>query len=241
MPDYIIELRMTEKASKDQILKLLREKVALKQEVSDVTHEVFAELKIILKQLFSDIEKEVLRLKKNIPMAYQERGDFEVVLTIADDTLVFLMHTNVFTFEKNHEIWKNSYVQKHPLCVFCGKIYVYNFLSDSFKYNRTNDVGYLIARVFINRERHFFVEGKRQLGFLFNDFQHDVLNEQRIREVLEATILYSLDFDPFTPPYDQMTPISVQAVLETSLLTKIATGKRLGFRFQADKGGIEMP
>ncbi|HNQ61604.1 MAG TPA: hypothetical protein PKJ62_04370 [Bacteroidia bacterium] len=232
---------MSEKTSKDKILNLLREKVALKQEVSDVTHEVFAELKIILKQLFSDLEKEVLRLKKNIPMSYQERGDFEVVLTIADDTLVFLMHTNVFTFEKDHGIWKNSYIEEKPLCVFCGKIYIYNFLSDSFKYNRTNDVGYLIARLFVNRERHFFVEGKRQLGFLFNDFQHDILNEDRIRDVLEAAVLYSLDFDPFTPPYDQMTPISVQSVLETSLLTKIATGKRLGFRFQADKGGIEMP
>lgn len=226
---------------KDKILKLLKEKVALKQQISELTHDVFHELKVMLKELFLDLQKEIAKLGKDIPMEYQERGDFEVVLTIADDTLVFLMHTNIFTFEKDHEIWKLSYVQNDPMNVFCGKIYVYNFLSDSFKYNRTNDVGYLIARIFINRERHFFVEGKRQLGFLYNDFQHAVLDNSRIREVLESAILYSLDFDPFTPPYDQLSPISVQDVLETSLMTKIATGKRLGFRFQADTGRIEMP
>jgi hypothetical protein len=227
---------MTVQKPGELILQLLREKVALKQEVSELTHLVFDELKSTLKEVFNEIQKEVGNLKKSIPMQYQERGDFEVVFTIADDTLVFLMHTNVFTFEKEHEIWKSSYVQKNPLCVFCGKIYIYNFLSDSFKYNRTNDVGYLIARIFINRERHFFVEGKRQLGFLYNDFQNDLLDRKRIRDVVESAILYSLDFDPYTPPYEQLSPISVQDVLETSLQTKITTGKRLGFRFQADTG-----
>ncbi|TAH42558.1 MAG: hypothetical protein EYC69_04795 [Bacteroidetes bacterium] len=232
---------MSEPTPKEKIIELLREKIALKQEVSDLIHEVFDDLKDILKEMLADLQLEMAKLKKVIPMSYQEKGDFEVVLTIADDTLVFLMHTNVFTFDKSHEIWKNSYVEKNPLCVFCGKIYIYNFLSDSFKYNRTNDVGYLIGRIFINRQKHFFVEGKKQLGFLFNDFQNDILEKKRLREVLEASILYALDFDPYTPPYEQLTPISVQAVLETSLLTKIATGKRLGFRFQADTGSIEMP
>ncbi len=232
---------MSTDASRDKILNLLREKVALKQEVSELIQEVFADLKLNLKELFLTLQTEIEKLKKDIPLSYLEKGDFEVVFSIGDDTLVFLMHTNVFTFNKDHMIWKNSYVQENPLNVFCGKIYVYNFLSDSFKYNRTNDIGYLIGRIFINREKHFFVEGKRQLGFLYNDFQHDVLDKTRIREVLESSVLYSLDFDPYTPSYDQMSSISVQDVLETSLLTKIATGKRLGFRFQADTGSIEMP
>jgi len=33
-------------------------------------------------------------------------------------------------------------------------ISIYNFLSDSFKFNRVNDIGYLIARVFTNKENH---------------------------------------------------------------------------------------
>ena len=42
---------------------------------------------------------------------------------------------------------------------YCGVINMYNFLSDSFKYNRENDLGYLIGRMFINKE-NTFVEGK---------------------------------------------------------------------------------
>ena len=54
-------------------------------------------------------------------------------------------------------------------------INIYNFLADSFKYNRLNDVGYLVGRVFLNKDLHYFVEGKRQLGFLYNDFVNDKL------------------------------------------------------------------
>ena len=44
-------------------------------------------------------------------------------------------------------------------------INIYNFLSDSFVYDRERDLGYLVARVFLNKEGHFFVQGKKQLGF----------------------------------------------------------------------------
>lgn len=45
---------------------------------------------------------------------------------------------------------------------YCGLV-IYNFLSDSFrKFNRNADEGYLIGRIFINRERRYFVEGKQQ-------------------------------------------------------------------------------
>ena len=105
-------------------------------------------------------------------------------------------------------------------------------------YNRPNDLGYLIARIFINKENHYFVEGKRQLGFLYNDFSSLEFNEEAVRKVLESAILYSLDFDPFTPPYDQVIQVTVGEIQETEVQAKIATGKRLGFRFQTDSGAI---
>ena len=39
----------------------------------------------------------------------------------------------------------------------------------------SNDLGYLIGRIFINHENHFMVQGKRQLGFLYNDFINQLL------------------------------------------------------------------
>jgi hypothetical protein len=118
-------------------------------------------------------------------------------------------------------------------------INVYNFLADSFKYNRVNDTGYLVARCFINNEKHFFIEGKRQLGFLYNNFASETIDNKKIRSILESTILYSMDFDLLTPPYDTMKELSVMDIFEVTNAVKIKTAKRLGFKFQADSDNIE--
>src|SRR5436190_22880765 len=110
-------------------------------------------------------------------------------------------------------MWKTSYVRDNPARSFCGMIYVYNFLADSLKYNRASDVGYMIARVFTNNELHYFVEGKRQLGFLYNDFANKVIDKKGLRDVVESAIIYALDFDLFTPPFDEMQEVSVSQIM----------------------------
>jgi hypothetical protein len=223
--------------SRELILKTIHEKVQLKMEVSRHTSEGFMLLKKTLSVMQVELKSAISKSDpKSNAVNYIDKGDFEAEFSIVDDTIVFLMHSNVFTFESNHEIWKSSYVQQDHSRAYCGKIYVYNFLSDSFKYNRTNDIGYLIASIFINKENHFFVEGKRQLGFLYTDFANAEFNNESIRKVIESSLLYSLDFDPYSPPYEQMSQITVQDVLNTTMQSKIATGKRLGFRFQVDGG-----
>lgn len=220
----------------EKILSLLQEKVVLKQTVAELTMSSFKELKQTLKVVFDELKSELEKLGVQVPMEYRERGDFQAEIMIADDYIVFLLQTNVFTFDSDHEVWKTSYVKDDASRSFVGKIYVYNFLSDSFTFNRPNDIGYLIARIFINKDNHFFLEGKRQLGFMYNDFANAIFDSGSMRKVLESTILYSLDFDSFTPPYETVQQISVGEIQESSLLAKIATGKRLGFRFQADTG-----
>jgi hypothetical protein len=101
-----------------------------------------------------------------------------------------------------------------------------------------NDLGYLIGRIFTNKENHYFLEGKRQLGFLYNDFVHATVDEKAIRAVLESTILYCLNFDLYTPPFDSIKEISVSEMQAASESMQIKTGKRLGFRFQADNDEI---
>lgn len=224
--------------SRDLILKLMKEKVALKQTVGELARAGFNELKQTLRLIHDELQAESKRSGQKIPLGFQDKGDYQVDFMIGDDYLVFMLHTNVFTFETDHEVWKTSYLKEDATRSFVGKIFVYNFLSDSFTFNRPNDIGYLIARIFINKENHYFVEGKRQLGFLYNDFANAVFDKAAVRNILESSILYSLDFDPFTPPYDRIQQISAGEVMEASMQAKIATGKRLGFRFQADTGGF---
>lgn len=224
---------------RELILRTLKEKSVLKQDVYRQTKSVFMEFKLVVKEVVNDFKDKMAAIDKRIIIAYKDKGEFEFELIIAGDILIFHMHTNVFEFDKSHPIWKTSYVRDNEMNSFCGIINVYNFLSDSFKYNRVRDIGYLIARVFVNRELHYFVEGKRQLGFLYNDFVHGIINKQEVVKIVESSILYCLNFDLFTPPFETVKEVSVLEMIEAADIMQITTGKRLGFRFMSDLDPIE--
>ncbi|HRS53157.1 MAG TPA: hypothetical protein P5250_00435, partial [Bacteroidales bacterium] len=111
---------------------------------------------------------------------------------------------------------------------------MYNFLGDSIKYNRLDDLGYLVARIFINKEFHFCVEGKRQIGFMYNNFPYETIDTKSLKKILETAIIYCVDFDLLTPSFDEVKVVTVEAMTEQNLLNNLRTGKRLGFRYQAD-------
>ncbi len=230
---------MSPKSTKDLIVQLLKEKAAFKQEVFYKTIENFQELKDVVRDIVNELRPVAAKIDKRLVVEYKDKSEFELELRVAGDVLIFHMHTNVFEFDTSHQVWKTSYVKEQPSRSFCGMISVYNFLADSFKYNRTNDLGYLVARIFMNSEDHYFVEGKRQLGFLYNDFANATLNAEELRKIVESSIVYCLNFDLFTPPFEEMKVVSLAQVLEESSMMQIKTGKRLGFRFQADTDHAE--
>lgn len=224
---------------RDIIMKLLKEKSSLKQDIYQNSMKQFGDLKSVLRHVAEELNTEIQKIDPRIIIEYRDRGEFEVELRVAGDVLIFHMHTNVFEFDKSHPLWKTSYVKENPSNSFCGMIVVYNFLADSFRFNRVNDVGYMVARIFLNHENHFFVEGKRQMGFLYNDFVNSVLDKETLCKIVESTVIYSLDFDLFTPPFDSVKEVSVSEIQEAANSMAIKTGKRLGFRFQADSDQIE--
>lgn len=211
----------------------------MKQDVFTNTLHTFKLLKASAKQIASDLKTDAAAIDKRIIIEYREKGEFEFELRVAGDLLVFSMHTNIFEFDKAHQIWRSSYVKEDNSRTFCGIINIYNFLNDSFLYNRINDVGYVIGRIFVNKENHYFIEGKRQLGFLYNDFVHDVIDEKAIKSVMESTILYCLIFDLLTPPFDSIKEVSVSDMQAANESMQIKTGKRLGFRFQVDSDEVD--
>ncbi len=225
--------------AKKLILDTLKTKACLKQSVFKKTKEVFLDFKKEAEGLSRDLKTEMNKVDKDVVVDFVDKGDYEFHIKFGGDILVFFMHSNVFDFEKSHPMWKTSYLKDDELRAYCGMINVYNFLADSFKYNRLNDVGYLVARLFLNKDLHYFVEGKRQLGFLYNDFVNEVINNKKIKDIIESSILYSMDFDLLTPHYDTMKVVSVNEVNEVTSAMSIKTGKRLGFKFQADSDNIE--
>ena len=224
-----------EKEFRNNLLDIYALKTTVKQQVYSNTKQAFLILKKVLKQLEVDY-RSILRDKvseTSFPK-YREKGPFEVEFYIGSDLLIFSMHSNVFGFDRNHPIWNLKYVQEETLRSYCGVINIYNFLNDSFKYNRLNDLGYLVARVFINREKHFFVEGKRQSDELLKDFAHDTISPGFLRQIIEIAIQYSVQFDLLVPPYEQMKMATVDQMLEKISHSKMTTGKRLGFSFNVD-------
>jgi len=219
----------------NDILELFKNKSVLKQTVYRNTLQVFNELKVVAKDFAAETQK---LLKKNnltkIPVEYTTKGEFEAELNFAGDSLIFIMHTNVFEFPREHSIMRSSYIKEDEARAYCGIIYVYNFLADSLRYNRENDIGYLVARIFVNKEFHFVVEGKRQMEFLSNTFIEEHVDYLTLRKILETSVMYCLDFDLLLQPYDMQKELTVAQIKEYSSTMRISTGKRLGFRFQAD-------
>ncbi len=212
----------------------LVKKASLKQLIYRNTYETFQELKLVGNLIRHEMEKKIAEDKRQIRVDFQDKGEFEAELRFAGDTLLFTMHTNVFEFPRAHDVMRTSYIMADKDRSYSGVIHIYNFLTDSFRYNRFNDLGYLVARLFINKERHFLVEGKHQTGFYFNQFMNEPINQMTLRRIIESAMLYSIDFDLLSPPYDLLKEITVSEVWENSAEMKIKTGKRLGFKFQAD-------
>src|ERR1017187_427418 len=221
-------------SSRDKILNTLKGKSILKQNIYEDTLKLFLDFRSSIKTIANDLKKEIAKTDNRLVIDSRNKGDLEVELKVADDTIIFMMHNDIFDFEKNHAIMQSSYIETDKERSFCGMILVYNFLTDSFKYDRNNDLGVLIARIFINKDRHFFVEGKRQLGYLFNDFDNAIIDKDKIISIVETVILYCLEFDLYVPDYEEMNQITVHEINEVNLKAFIATGKRLGFQFRSE-------
>jgi hypothetical protein len=220
--------------TKDQILNTLKTKSLTKQTIYDNTLNAFTVMKTVLSDVSKEFNQELKGFDRRINLEFKDNGRFEAQLKIAGDILIFSMHSNIFEFNREHNIWKTTFAQQDPLNTYCGIINIYNFLSDSFRYNREEDLGYLIGRIFVNKDFNFMVEGKRQLGFLYNVMGQQKINRDNIREIIYNSVLYTLEFDLLVPPYDQVKIASVGQVLQNIENSKTQTGKRLGFMFNSD-------
>lgn len=218
----------------DRIKSRIKSKSCLKQDVYKVTQEVFRDLKTVLGEVANDLHDYISPKDERIVIELKTTGAYESQMTLAGDTVTFHMHTNVFTFPDSHHVHRSPYVQKNPSNAYCGVINMYNFLTDSHRFNRLNDTGYLVGRIFVNKDRHFFVEGQQQLGFLFNDFTSSELTKETLRQVVETALIYVLDFDLYSPPYQTVKEVTLDQVQALSQDLKLKTGKRLGFRFQSE-------
>ena len=223
---------MDKSPMREKILAAIINKSTLKQHIFDNTFTTFNELKDVLFEIASELDDDLDgKLDKRVRIEYRDRGKFEAQLQIASDLLIFQMHTDIFEFDSNHIIWQNEYVQAERDNSYCGVINIYNFLADSFRYNRADDEGYLIGRVFVNREGCYFVEGKEQDSMPVEQFGTKSFDRPAMMRILQTAVLYSLGFDLWVPPYEEVLYANVEQFNTKQENSKMQTGKRMGHEF----------
>jgi hypothetical protein len=220
-------------ANRQQLIDLLMHKSALKQDVADDLEVVFDDLRKLI-----DLEIKALKeviTDERVRLFVKDRGDHEFHVYIGSDVLVFNLHHNVFRLPDNNPLWGTSYFKSQPNNGYFGTIHIYNFLAESLQQNRLDDQGYLLARIFVNHERHFFIEGKGSLGYTFSDPQHMLLSAEMLQLIAQMSFAYALQFDLYIPPFELMDEVSVGQIYVMGEQLKLRTAKRLGFKMSADE------
>ena len=222
-----------------QLVAALSGKSNVKSLIFDRALEVFNSLKELLAEISNDLDEALdeikdsgVELSRRVKLEYRDKGKLEAEVRFADDVLVFSLLPDVYQFDREHPVWKNPYSTKEKFNTYCGVITVHNFLYESVKLNRECDPGYLIARLFINREGCFFVEGKGQPRNKISVFGTVTLDKKELRDFVENAMLYAISFDLLVPPFENVKTITVGD--KDSDDYRIPTGKRNGFAFNTD-------
>lgn len=219
----------THDKQKQTILKLLTEKSVMKQDVFSNTIAVFNSLKDILKEKAEELTSTISNIDKRVVINYKDINLQAMQFKVAGDMLDFNMHSNVFEFDHSHPMFKTSYIKNNTYNSFCGVISVYNFLADSYKYNRVNDLGYLIARIFINKDKRFLIETRTQIGYKYSSFSEQEISKDDIMTIVNELVIFAISFDLHVPPYEAVKQVSVLEMQEKSSSSVLRTGKRLGY------------
>ena len=212
----------------DAIFEGLRQKSSTKQAIYRNTKEAFDLFRKLSKELVTRLSNRVTPLDSSILIEYRDVNELEFHIKISGDLLIFIMHSNVVTFPEDYDLMKSEYVEADFKRRFFGHIMAYNFTADSIKYSRMNDPGYLLGRLLINIENHFYLEGVDQLNLRYQDIARNVINEEAILLMVESAIIAAVNNDLMARNIDSLRTITVKQKLENQHVSK---GQKVGFNF----------
>jgi hypothetical protein len=213
----------------ENIINALKDKAVLKQHIFRSTLGVFQAVKAMAQDITGRLSARFAEIDPNVVIDYVDESEFEFLIKFSGDVLIFSMQTNVQTFGEEHILRKSPYIQEDYHRGYYGTITVYNFMADSLKYNRLNDAGYLLGRMMINFEGHYYIEGMRQLNFLHPDVATNVIDEAFLRSFIDSAILTAVEQDLYAPNFQdvQLIPLGLK------LQDQMAGAAKVGFQMKA--------
>lgn len=216
-----------------RIIELIQTKGLIKINCFNKALDIFQDLKNTMHETTGEINEEMPN-NRILKIEYRDKGKFEAQIQFGDDILIFNMHTDIFQFDNSHPICSTPYAKLDENNTLFAVINVYNFLTNSFKYNRESDEGYLIGRIFLNHEGYYFVEGKCMEKYSSKIFGTEKISELIIIDIIQTMILFTLDFDLLVPEFDTIKVIDSDKMNNRIDNSKTDTGKRLYMNYITD-------
>ena len=169
------------------IKNLLENKSTAKQATYRHILDAFAVFSNEAKRVVDELLKRAHPEDQDVTVEFNIVNEHEFDVKLAGDMLIFVMHTNVVTFEDTHPIMKEEYIMQNDVNRYFGQIMIYNFMADSLKYNRSNDPGYLLARLMINHDNRFFIEGEKELAE-YNKISEQPITDEILRKIVKIVL-----------------------------------------------------
>jgi hypothetical protein len=207
----------------------LREKSSAKQAIFRATQAAFTLLRQVSQQLCLELTQTVTTdADASVRIECLPVNEMEFHIRFSGDLLVFVMHSNIVTFPDDFGPLTTPYVAADFRRRFFGHIMAYNFMADSIRYQRLNDPGYLLGRLLINIDNHYFLEGVQQLQLPDNDMSHNAVTAESLRLFVESAMIAAVNNDLIAPPLPEIQRISVKQKLENQ---QVSRGSKMGFSF----------
>ncbi|MEO7988171.1 MAG: hypothetical protein ABI663_01440 [Chryseolinea sp.] len=219
---------MGEEDQLDYLQRLLESKSTAKQ----ITYKnLLVAFQILLKEskrIVDELKKKIKPGDEDVTVEFKSINEHEFQVKLAGDLLVFVLHTNIVTLHESHTVMQEPYIKENELNRYFGQIMIYNFMSDSLKFNRINDPGYLLARILINHENRFVAEGEGQLATLFAKISEAAISEQELNIMVKLSLLTAIENDLMAPPFPDVRFITLYQKLEKT--QELGGGQKIGFR-----------
>ncbi len=216
----------------NQIFDGLKQKSTAKQAIFRNTLAAFDCLRLVSQELVVELSRKLTPLDSSVVIEYRSINDMEFHIRFSGDLLVFVMHSNVVTFPDDYGPMPSKYVEEDFRRRFFGHIMAYNFMADSIKYQRLNDPGYLVGRLLVNINSHYFLEGVQQLELPDNDMSDNAITPEAMRLFVESSMIAAVNNDLIAPPLPEIQKISVKQKLENQ---QVSRGSKVGFSFSHEQ------
>lgn len=214
---------------------LLESKSTAKQTAYKHIRRAFSVLEAESRAVVEELKRRAKPSDKDVTVEFNSINAQEFDVKLAGDMLIFVMGTNIVTLEESHSIMKEDYILQNEVNRYFGQIMIYNFMAESLKYNRTNDPGYLLARIMINHEDRFFIEGERELQS-YNQISEAPVTDEDLKKVVKIVLKMAIENDLVAPAFTEVKAITLNQKRDHNL--ELGGAQKIGFKMSyEDKTG----